>query len=320
MDHLALTDLDSGSTARIAVRYGCNCFSFIPNLDGHAIEVLTAQPDFIDQGVKPSRSGIPLLFPYPNRIEHGRYAWNGREYHLPQERVGYSGPHAIHGFCLDRPWRVVKQTKSSVTAQFRLSVDAPDRLDLWPADFEIEARYELLGPALRCDIRVTNPDSRPFPFGFGTHGYFRAPLASGSRFEDCLVQAPSSQYFELVDSLPVGRAKPVEPSRDLRDGLALGGLKLDDVYTGLSYENGRLVTRLVDPEAGLELVQFADGGFRDIVAFTPYWSQAVCLEPYTCMTNAINLQSETFDAGLRVLEAGEEWTSWFELRIGRVVA
>jgi aldose 1-epimerase len=51
------------------------------------------------------------------------------------------------------------------------------------------------------------------------------------------------------------------------------------------------------------------------VVFTPPHREAVCLEPYTCMTDAINLQQRGVEAGWRVLPPGESWTSVVELRV-----
>jgi aldose 1-epimerase len=178
----------------------------------------------------------------------------------------------------------------------------------------------VLGSALRCDVLITNPDRVPLPFGFGMHPYFKLPLAGSSRFEDCLVQVPAASRYELVEYLPTGRKIPVEGSYDLREGAELGGLKLDDVYTDLIYESRALVSRVVDPAAGLEVVQSCDRTFRELVVLTPHWSQSVCIEPYTCVSDAMNLDAEGFDSGLRVLAPGEEFRTWFEIRVGPVVA
>lgn len=318
--HLTIQDSESGSTASIAAEFGFNCYEFVAAFRGRRVDVLAAQTQFIERGEKPSWSGIPVLFPFPNRIKGGRFTWDGREYVLPPEKVSHAGENAIHGFCLDRPWRVTQQSASAVTGEFRLSQDAPDRRDFWPADFLISVRYEVLGPALRCDVRVTNPDRVPLPFGFGTHPYFKLPLTAETRFDDCLVQAPVSQRYELIDGLPTGRSVPVDEATDLRDGLELGGIRLDDVYHGVSYQQHGLVTRVVDPQAGLEVVQICDRSFRELVVFTPPWMPAVCIEPYTCVTDAIHLQEQGFDAGLRVLQPDEEFRTWFELRAGPVVA
>lgn len=318
--HLTIHDSATGSSASIAAAFGFNCYEFIAAFRGRQIDVLAAQPEFVERGEKPSWSGIPLLFPFPNRIRDSRFLWEGREYVLPVDTVGHAGDHAIHGFCLDRPWQVTQQSENSVSGEFRLSRDAPDRRDLWPADFQIGVRYEVLGPALRCDVRIINPDRVPLPFGFGTHPYFKLPLDAQSRFDDCLVEAPVSQQYELVDCLPTGRTMPIAAETDLQGGVRLGGLKLDDVYTGVGYAQHGLVTRVVDPQAGLEVVQSCDRSFRDVIVFTPPWLPAVCIEPYTCVTDAINLQQAGHDAGLRVLQPGEEFRTWFEVRVGAVTA
>jgi len=320
MQHLSLHDVDSGSTARIASSFGFNCYEFVASLGAKRVDVLASLPAFVEHGEKPSRSGIPILFPFPNRIKNGRFIYDGCEYHLPKEKVGYAGDHAIHGFCYDRSWRITQQSASRVTGEFHFSVDDPERCEFWPADFRIEATYEVLGPALRCDIRITNPDRVPLPFGLGTHPYFKLPLAGGSRFEDCLVQVPAASRYELVESLPTGRKLPVEGNDDLREGAELGSLKLDDVYTDVTCDPHALVSRVVDPAAGLEVVQSCDRTFRELVVLTPHWSQSVCIEPYTCVSDAMNLAEEGFDSGLRVLAPGEEFKTWFEIRASPVVA
>ena len=48
---------------------------------------------------------------------------------------------------------------------------------------------------------------------------------------------------------------------------------------------------------------------------TPPHRQAVCLEPYTCPTDAINLQQRGVDAGLLVLQPGEKWSGVVEMVI-----
>ena len=37
------------------------------------------------------------------------------------------------------------------------------------------------------------------------------------------------------------------------------------------------------------------------------------MEPYTCVTNAINLELRGIDAGLQVLQPGESWTGWIDI-------
>src|SRR5438105_6790040 len=99
-------------------------------------DILYRDPAFFDEA-KPTRSGIPILFPFPNRIRDGRFTWEGKTYQLPLNDA--TGKMAIHGFVCRTPWRVVDQGSDAnsawVTGEFTGSRDAPDTLAMWPADY-----------------------------------------------------------------------------------------------------------------------------------------------------------------------------------------
>ena len=321
MQIVTLNDRRTGSTANVAAHLGFNCFEFIGRLGDESVSVIHAADGFASGEHPPSHSGIPLLFPFPNRIRGGRYSWEGKEYELPESLVGYEGAgNAIHGFCLDRPWRIVDQTESSVTGVFRISEDAPERLRLWPTDGEIAVCYSLKDVCLRADVTVRNPTDVPLPWGFGNHSYFRIPLATESNAGDCTIHAPVSKKWELDDCLPTGRILHADNVLPLSDGTAFDKLKLDDVYTGVQSVDGVVKCLIVDEQAQTQVVQRCDDSFREIVAFTPPWTTAVCLEPYTCTTDAINLQQRGVDAGLKVLPPGEVWKGWIEIAVEKVAS
>ena len=320
MEPLEIKDASTGSTAQVAAHLGFNCYEFRAKVGGQVVDVLDSAADFAEGNHKPSGHGIPLLFPYPNRIRGGRFQWAGRDYRPSPDLVPYHSENAIHGLCIDRPWRVIAHGGHYVVGQFRLSTDAPDRRECWPADFLIEVRYEVGAAALRADIRIVNPDDRPLPWGFGTHPYFRLPLSSNSDPKHCAIEVPAAEEWELVDCLPTGKRKRVGAGKDLRDGKYFPTLKLDDVLTALAVDGGTVACSIVDEKAGLEVTQRADAVFRELVIYTPADRNAICLEPYTCATDAINLQADGIDAGWRVLEPGGEFATWIEIRAGRVVA
>ncbi|MFN0054161.1 MAG: aldose 1-epimerase [Planctomycetales bacterium] len=319
MQPLELIHTRSGASAQILPAAGYTCYALRIPVGGVPVDVLDSVPGFAETGERPTRSGIPLLFPFPNRIRKGRYTWEGRDYELTGVRQDDFG-NAIHGLVADRPWRVVARGENYAIGAFQLSLDAPDRRPLWPADFLIEVRYELRDASLRCDIRVANPDSVPLPWGFGTHTYFRVPLGQASRRDDCLVQVPAARAWELCECLPTGCQKPVSGANDLREGQALAGLKLDDVLTGLTVCDGQVISSVIDPEAGLQVTQVTDELFRELVAFTPPHGRSVCLEPYTCVTDAIHLAPQGIDTGWQTLTPGQQCHTWFEIHAGLVYA
>lgn len=319
MPSITLFDRTTRATASILPEAGFNCHSLRVPCAGRLIEILDTEPDFGQPGSPPSRSGIPLLFPFPNRIRQGRFTWQGQEYQLTQTRRDPHG-NAIHGLVIDKPWRVLKHESDTLVGAFHLALDQPELRDQWPADFLIEVQYQLNGGVLRCDIRIVNTDRGLLPWGFGTHPYFKIPLTSQGCTGDILIQAPAAELWELQDSLPTGRCLPVPEELDLREGQVLAGLKLDHVYTGLQSRAGVIETVIMDPGAGLQVTQSFGPEFGELVVFTPPHGRSVCLEPYTCATDAVNLAARQIDAGWRVLGPGVEQRLWFEITISPIVA
>jgi aldose 1-epimerase len=299
-----LEDADAGSSARVLADYGFNCYSLRSRMAGAEVEVMRTQDHFADQPSRASGNGTPILFPFPNRIRGGRFEFGGKQYELPRNERGVN---AIHGLVIDRRWRaaVPNPRNASVTGQFQLSRDAADLQALWPSDFLIEITYTLDANRLTSRVRITNPDSSPLPFGFGTHPYFRFPIVPQRDGRECAVVAPVAQQWELQDLIPTGRRLPVPTSTGLDGRRPFSELKFDDVFTGLEFTDGWCTCRLLDRRARVAIVFRFDTFFRDLVIYTPPDRTAICLEPYTCITDAINLEPRGIDAGLRVLEPGE---------------
>lgn len=315
-DSIRIVDSQSGAQADIAPQLGFNCYAFQALIDGLPVSVIDSPADVLSGQLRPSSFGIPLLFPFPNRIRAGRFTWEGKDYQVP---LAPGKPNAIHGFCLDRPWRITDRSTDSVTGTFQLSVDDPQRRHCWPADFLLEVRYRVADNRLECQFRISNPDSVPLPWGLGTHAYFRLPLGADSTPGQCIFSVPVAEEWELEESLPTGRRFAAD--RALAEGITYGERTLDNVFTGWESDGGTLRCGIVDEHAGIELVQICDSQlFREAVVFTPPNRPAVCLEPYTCVTDAINLQAQDLDTGLNILPPGGVVQTWTAIQVHRVTA
>jgi aldose 1-epimerase len=314
--------LDDGAGGRADVwpALGFNCFRWQVQRAGTSLDLLYADPDLFHNS-RPTRSGIPILFPFPNRIRDGRYTWDGKSYQLPLNDP--TQLNAIHGFACRRPWRVAGQGADAgsawVVGTFRGSDDAPDCKDLWPADYEIRVTYRLGGGSLRIEAVVHNPDNKPLPFGLGYHPYFRLPFNPAVRPEDCLVTVPARSFWVLGASLPSGIRRPVDADRDLNQPRPFPTLNLDDILTDLPATppgaDGLHERAVLRGAPGADLRLLCSDAFHELVVFTPPHRRAFCAEPYTCITDAINLQQRGVEAGLLVLPPGGRWTSVVELRI-----
>ena len=205
-----------------------------------------------------------------------------------------------------------------MTGEFQTGRDAPDCLPLWPADHLILVTHRLGAGLLRVEAEVVNPDSRPLPFGLGYHPYYRVPFAPEAA-ADYLVQVPAREAWTLVESLPTGDRRPVDPAEDLTAPRRFADLQLDALQTGVPSDPDNaegLCDRGVLRSGGAVLSLLASPVFREVVAFTPPHRQAFCVEPYTCATDAINLQAHGVDAGLLILPPGGRWSAAFEMRLG----
>ncbi|MFO1021026.1 MAG: aldose 1-epimerase [Planctomycetales bacterium] len=303
MTVITLRDQSTGAQAQILTELGFNCFSFQAAVNGEVHEVLDAPPEYELGKGKASSGGIPILFPFPSRIRGGKFSWKNRNYELP---AGDGKGNAIHGLVLDRPWRVTLTDDQTAVGEFQLSVDAPDRVSLWPTDFLIEVRYTLHPSKLRADVRMANAGEEDLPWGLGTHPYFKAPLGPKGSFENCVAQLAAPEIRELVELLPTGRRLPVEPSNDLQKGGRLKDLQLDHLFTGITPTNGRMESLVVDPHSGLQVAQYTDPIFTEWVVYTPPHHRSICLEPYTCMTDAINMRTQGIDTGWKVMKPGKK--------------
>ncbi|MCA1685764.1 MAG: aldose 1-epimerase [Planctomycetia bacterium] len=301
-----LHDDATGASASILPAYGFNLFDLRLPAAGAVRPMVASAADFAENPVKPARNGVPVLFPFPNRVNHGTFAFRGKTYTLPIN----SGAHAIHGFALTAPWDVVDQKAdaggAAITGRYQISKNTPEMLAHWPTDAVLQVRYALSGRRLTMTVTVTNPTADDLPYGFGIHPYFRLPFTPGGDQEKTRVVVPASEVWTLDGFIPTGERRPVDDRLDFRKGKPIKGLKLDDVLTGLEHADGQCVCRLEDLALKAEFRLSADRAIRELVLFTPPGvGDVIAIEPYTQTTDAVNLASRGIDGGLKVLGHGK---------------
>jgi aldose 1-epimerase len=301
---IVIQDPESGASAQIRPDIGFNCFSFRPVVNGKAVEVIQAESDFADKGGSPTRNGIPLLFPFAGRIRNARYRYAGKDYHVTTARP--NGDNAIHGFVLDRRWRVTDYGANRVVGEFQGSIDAPETVAEWPSDYRIRATYTVTGASFISDFEISNPGRSPLPFSFGTHPYFKIPLAGGDPAQ-CRAVVPASERWTLVDLLPTGEHHPVAPDVDFRTGKSFSETTVDDVLSNLASENGIVTTMVEDASTGIRVTQNFPDRFRYCIVYTPLERNAIAIEPYTSLVDPFAMTDLGIDPELLVLAPGETW-------------
>jgi aldose 1-epimerase len=281
------------ASAEIVPAWGGSCVAFYVE----ATSVLE-EASFEEIAKKPTSYGIPILFPFPNRIRDRRFTFEGKELRVDV---------AQHGLVRDKPWTVVASDASDGDgAWVRVALEAREFsstiLGQFPFPFRIEVTYRLRASALELVAVAKNTGDATMPAGFGIHPYFRAP-------ERGTVCVPAAARWELADHLPTGRVLPVDDGFDLRKPRAIAGLALDDVYTSVvARGDGRARATIDDPTLRRRsAIEFDPRSLPECVVYTPPAPRrAICVEPQSCPTDAFNLAARGVDAHVVRLAPGEE--------------
>ena len=299
---------DDSTRIEVWPHVGFNCLRW-QTRDGTAWrDLLYVAPDFEANPV-PTRSGHPVLFPFPNRLRFGRFEFAGKSYQLPLTEA--TKTHAIHGFTPRVPWRVVETEDfwdggASITGVMQLSDDVPGGAGLWPSDFAVRVTYNVAADDLVVTTTVSNLGDAPLPFGLGFHPYFMLPTAPDATADEFVLQVHGDSLWPAVGGLPTGERIPVPPEFDFRQPRGIGPAALDHLYGGVQPTGPELeVAALGHVTAPGVLSVRAVPDFRELLVFTPAHRRAVALEPYTCATDAANLAARGVDAGWRVVPPGE---------------
>ena len=212
------------ASAAIAPAWGNNCFLLQvhePVLESVAFEAFRARP---------TSYGIPILFPFPNRLRDGAFMFRGQRYVVHPNR---------HGFVRDKAWRVLDTGASDcagawITSRVETAQYAAAILPQFPFPFRLDVTYRLREAVLSMETVVHNTGAHDMPMGFGIHPYFRCPMQGTL----CI---PARQRWELEDSLPTGKCLAVDGAYDLRQPRDVTSLVLDDIYTDLVADPDGLV-------------------------------------------------------------------------------
>jgi aldose 1-epimerase len=309
---IALADWSTQTQAILVPEYGFPCIAFRLRTADGPWHVVAEPPDAESFATRVGRYGIPLMYPWPNRIRDGTFSFEGREYTMP---VGGRGPHAIHGITRERTWTVDASGADERGAFCRAHVrtaESPD--DVWPFQSELSFEYRLRGRTLGMRAVATNLGSSPMPMGFGIHPWFDVPFGSSTTRDEMEIRANAGAYWDLDETLcTTGAVRPATEGIDLRDWSPIAGRFIDDVYTDLQLAGGWFTAEVRDPANGRTIAVRSDAAFREHVVFAPLHSAVVCLEPYTCTTDAFNLTAKGLDAGTLVLAPGQTWSGEMEI-------
>ena len=248
---------------------------------------------------RPTRSGIPVLFPWPNRMVDGRFPWQGGQWSVPCNRTEDGRASAIHGLAVAAPWRWTADA-GSITGTYRLPPGE------WPGEGDLTITYALAPGTLTMTAHVVNTGNTDLPFGLGFHPYFTA-LGADS-VDETRVRCPARAFWPLSGGVPTGSAEPVSGPLELSEGREVGDHTYGDALTDLPPTDAaeRFIGSLAGPAGLLEI--HGSHAWRDVVVFTTDDRSSMAIEPYTCPTNAANMPDPSA-VGWQTLPPGQQWSA-----------
>lgn len=264
----------------------------------------------------PCLFGIPILFP-PNRIDHGKFTYEGKTYSLPINEKPLQNH--LHGFLYDKKWTVKKAEAEGekIIAQTMLNADdRPEIRRIFPHSFSITMTYILEGLNLSVDASVVNHGEDPMPLGLGYHTSFCYPFNKEGDKTQCVFSLPASKKWDLSDRLlPTGEFSVTD---EFTEGRSAAGDRLDDILAAEHDQEGNSTAEIRDRLAGIRVSYEVDRHFKHWVVYNGKTDQEdlLCLEPYTWMTNAPNLDLPADITGFRALGTNEELTMRSKITIG----
>ena len=294
-------EIRAGDHRAVVTEVGATLRSY--TVDGH--DVVDGFP--VDETSAAGRGQV--LAPWPNRLEDGRYTFEGRE-----GRAAWDEPerrNAIHGLVRWLRWERVERTDRAV----ELACSLPPQ-PAYPWRLGLRVRYELTPAGMEMTSTASNESDAPAPFGIGFHPY----LTLGGAIDDLALLVPARRTLVGDDrALPAGDKPVAGTDHDFTAARVLGDLQLDTAFTDLVRDaDGVTRVRLVTAQASRSTTVWMDDTFTHVMVYTgdtlepeERRRQGIAIEPMTCPPNAFRSGVDV----IRLEPAGSwrgRWGIWVE--------
>jgi aldose 1-epimerase len=298
---VTLRDEDEALEATFVPAAGMLCCSL-----RHRGEELLAQNAGVEAYTELGKTmGIPLLYPWANRLAAFDYALAGRVVRLPHDSVYLArDPNGlpIHGVIGGRMKWHLEETPDrgarSLLARLCWDRTDPERFALFPFPHDLTYEASLAAGSLTIAVTVHASGEDPVPLAFGFHPYLSIPGAGRERWR---IELPGMRHLVLdTTQIPSGTAE-----EHGAHCFELAERVFDDGFTSV-----RTPARFgVEGERRRIALEFLEG-YACAQVYAPSGGQFICFEPMVAPTNALRS-----GAGLRVLEPGESHRAVFSVTV-----
>src|SRR4030095_10186363 len=157
-------------------------------------------------------SGIPLLWPYANRLDEQAFYANGTKYSF-DTGLGNTGRGAIpiHGYLTNtKEWKVVEAKADANAAWVTSRLEFyrnPRYMKQFPFAHVLTMTYRLSGGMLEVRTQIDNLSTDPMPVALGFHPYFQ--LTDSNRDDWTLSIGARTHWLLDSNTIPTGQTHPI---------------------------------------------------------------------------------------------------------------
>jgi aldose 1-epimerase len=270
------------------------------SLRHQGVEMLGRVEDLGTAAKNGSTAGIPLLYPWANRLAAPHYRAAGREVNLdlssPLLHFDDRGlpMHGVPWSLL--AWKLTEDRRDFLAA--RLDWSSRDLLAVFPFRHNLEMAVTLRSDSLTIETTLVAGPDGPVPVSFGFHPYFRF---SGVPRPEWRLELPAMRKLLLdVHGIPTGEEEAFHGF-----GAQLGGSNFDD---GFALTDEQTVFSIAGGERRIT-VKFLEG-YPYTQVFAPRDKDFMAFEPMTAPTNAL-----ITGRGLRLVEPGGKFRATFRISV-----
>ncbi|MGH3674476.1 MAG: aldose 1-epimerase [Mycobacterium sp.] len=244
--------------------------------------------------------GIPILYPWANRLSSNGYGVDGAVVTLTPGTGGVrTDQHGvpIHGVLAAYPnWEVTTQLESRLTAELDYG-SRPGLLASFPFPHLLTLDITLGDRTLTLRTTVTATTGARVPLCYGFHPYLQIPDVPRSEWQ---METPAMRFRPVnAWGIPTGEMEAHEPTTEL-----LGDRFFDDGYDEVAPGS---VFAVSGGQRRIE-VKF-DEGYSAVQVFAPGDEDVICFEPMAAPTDSLRR------GGYRSAQPGEPATAAFSIRV-----
>lgn len=300
-ESITLTSVDGSTAAEFVPGANLVCCSLA--VDG--VELLDRRRGVRAYAEQGKTMGIPLLYPWANRLARFGYEAAGKavtlsedDPRIPRDSMGLP----IHGVLPGMLRWEPAEAGAPDTIAARLEWSSDELLELFPFVHEAHCEATVGRAELTVTTTVTAVAEDRVPVSFGYHPYTRVPGAARDEWQ---ISLATSRRIVLDDhSIPTGERASVESDR-----FSLAGVSLDDAF-----EAAPEPATFEAATGGASLTVEFLGGYGYAQVFSPADQEFVCFEPMTAPANALNSGD-----GLIVIGPGGTYVARFRVALSQSI-